>query len=332
MSASPDTVLVADIGGTNARFALGRRDAQGAVSLAAPYEVSNDKFAGPEDAIAAYLREAGARPGAAAFAVAGPVRDGAARLTNRDWAFTTDSLRAATGADVAVLLNDFAAAALSLPWLPAEGLEPLGGPAPAVPMWDSPDLRVSVLAPGTGLGHAVLLRQGGALRALDTEGGHAAFAAWDDETWSVCRAVTARFGRCSLERLLSGPGLANIHAALTGSDADGLQPEAISARAGAGDADANRTLDLFCRILGAAAGDLALATGARCLFVFGGVAQSMAARLKAGGFRERFEAKGRFADYMQAIPTMLGRSRHAGLIGAAAVLCPDAPAITVEDA
>lgn len=331
MSADAQTVLVADIGGTNARFALGRRDEDGAVRLRTPRTYPNDRFGGPEEAIGGYLRETGGAPDVAAFAVAGPVRGGAARLTNRDWAFTTESLRAATGARAVLLLNDFAAAALSLPHVSMEEIVSLGGPELSAQMWSSPDLRVSVLGPGTGLGHAVLVRIDGETRALDTEGGHAGFAAWDEETWAVQRAMTARFGRCSLEHLLSGSGLCNLHGALTGRDDERLPPEEISARARAGDPEANQTLDLFCRILGSAAGDLALATGARCLFVFGGVAQSLAERLKSGGFRERFEAKGQFRDYMRAIPTLLGRDRNAGLLGAAGALFPSASAIIVEE-
>jgi glucokinase len=334
MGANPQTILVADIGGTNARFALGRRQGDGSLRLSAPRAFPNDMFDGPDDAVRAYLADAPAPPQAAVFALAGPVRNGAARLTNRDWAFSTESVRAASGAGAARLLNDFAAAALSLPFLPDAALLPLGGPTHSkemwARMWASPDLRVSVIGPGTGLGHALLVRLGGEMRALDTEGGHIGFAAWDEKTWAVQRAIAARFGRCSLEHLLSGAGLANLYAALSGEDEPPPATE-IAPRADSGDAVAAETLTMFCDVLGAAAGDLALATGARCIFIMGGVAQALAERLCTGGFRDQFEAKGQFTDYMRAIPTVLARDRHAGLIGAAAAICPDASSIVVEE-
>ena len=135
MSVLTDTILVADIGGTNARFAVGSRSVDGAVTLGALQDFPGDDFIRPEDAIAGYLERTGARPAAAAFAVAGPVRGGAARLTNRDWSFTEEALRAATGAQTAVLLNDFAAAALSLPLLPPDRMVSLGGPNLPAGLW-----------------------------------------------------------------------------------------------------------------------------------------------------------------------------------------------------
>ena len=325
------TLLAADIGGTNARFAAGRVEEDGTVRLSAARSYKGAEFASAEDVLRAWLAETGMRPDAAAFAAAGPVRGGAVTLTNRDWTFSEDSIRAASGARTAHLLNDFAANALSLPYLRDDAFVLLDGPPPPPDLWARPDLRVSALGPGTGLGHAVLLRARGVVQALDTEGGHVSFAAWDEETWAVVRAVSARFGRCSLENLASGPGLVTLHAARTGDWDHGLSPRQIEARARTEGGEAARTVALFCRILGAGAGDLALAVGARCVFIFGGVAGAMADELRAGGFRERFEAKGRFADYMRAIPTVLAQSPHAGLIGAAAALKPGASKIVIEE-
>lgn len=331
MTSGPQTLLVADIGGTNARFALGRVEAGGAVRLSDPVSYAEGEFEGAEAALRAYLAAVRARPDEAAFAVAGPVRQGAVRLTNRDWAFTEDSIAAASGAGRALLLNDFAAVAMSLPFLPEESLLHLGGPARDPDMWRRDDLRVSALGPGTGLGHAVLLRGDCGLEVLDTEGGHISLAAWDEETWAAVRAIAAKFGRCSLEHVLSGPGLARLHGALGAGWDHGLDARQICDRADEGEPEAMRTVDLFCRMLGAGAGDLALATGARCVFLFGGVTASLPDELRSGGFRERFEAKGAFTDYMRAIPTVLAQSRHAGLIGAAAALVPDARVIVLEE-
>ncbi len=309
-------------------------DSSGALRLKDRRAYKGDDFAGLEPVIEAYRAETGApTPEAVAFGLAGPVRGDVVRMTRRDWTIRADGVQRAAGAQRALLVNDFAAAALSLPYVTESDIVPLGGPARAPDLWTQEGLRALALGPGTGLGNAILSRRGGVLSALDTEGGHASFAAWDEETWAVVKAVTAHVGQCAIENLASGPGLSHLYAVLSGGDWDALvHPADIRRMAAEGDAAAARAASLLCEILGAAAGDLALASGARDgVFILGGVALSLKEELEQGGFRARFEARPDFPDYLRGVPTALVNCPHAGLIGAAAALVPQACAITVED-
>ena len=311
--------LVGDIGGTNARFALAE-EAGGRPVVREPRGYANAEYDGPEAAIDAYLKDTGApRPSKVILAVAGPVSRGAAHFTNLGWDVSESRLKSVGGFQAARLLNDFAAQALGAPRLAPESLRQLGPdiPAPAAG-------TLAILGPGTGFGVAGLVRQFGGEVVLATEGGHVAFAPTDDLEIEIWRRFMRGRERVSVERVLSGSGLYELYRAL--ADIEGVaaalaDQKAVHAAADGGEPLAARTIDRFCRILGSVAGDIALGMGARGgVYVTGGVAEKLADHLAAGGFRERFEAKGRFVDYVNAIPTWLVMDPYAALIGAASQL------------
>ena len=310
------TGLVGDLGGTNARFAL--VEDGGAPSRIKAYAAKD--YASPEDAIEAYLKDTGAaRPAKVVLAVAGPITAGAMCFTNLDWEVSEARLTSVGRFGAARLLNDFAAQALGAPRLDTGKLRLLG------PELGRPsEGTMLILGPGTGFGVAGLVREGGQETVLSTEGGHVAFAPTDELELEIWRRFAQGRERVSVERILSGAGLHELYQAL--ADIEGAQATlkdqmAVHAAAEAGDPLAARTVDRFCRILGSTAGDFALGFGARGgVYVTGGVAEKLADSLAAGGFRERFEAKGRFAGYTGAIPTWLVLDPYAPLIGAASQL------------
>jgi glucokinase len=308
--------LVGDVGGTNARFAL--VDGEGRVRNIHVYEAP--KYAAMNDIVADFLERTmgrGKHPPRAVIAVAGPVLDGEITFTNLDWQVSEGELLAQFEFEAVRLINDFAAQALACPLLTGESLRPLGGPARR----GAENCPMVVLGAGTGFGVAGLARSERGDVAIATEGGHAAFAPSDDCEIEVLERLHARYGRVSVERLLSGRGLFELYEALAAMRqaeptlADQTQ---VMAAAGQGDPLASETLDRFCSILGGVAGDLALTFGARGgVFVSGGIAPRMADRLAASRFRARFEDKGRLAAFVRDIPTSLVLHPHPALLGAA---------------
>ena len=310
--------LVGDVGGTNARFALA--DITGASPrLIACESVLCADYAGVEEAIEHYLRGAptqGARPCAAAIAVAGPVTRGAAELTNGPWRISEAALIEG-GFPSARVINDYCALALAVRHLQPQDLGSIGDGAAA-----AADQTVAVLGAGTGLGVSAAVRNGPLEAIATTEGGHIAFAPGDEVEIEILRQLTTQFARVSLERLLSGPGLVSLRWALgriAGRDVEPLTPEQIVIRATAGtDGLCVESLNRFCAIYGAAAGDIALVYGARGgVYLGSGIAPSIVGWLRQSAFRSRFEAKGRFAEYLKAIPTQVILHPYAALLGAA---------------
>lgn len=302
-----DLGLVADLGGTNARFALA--DGSGALQDVKTYP--SRSFAGMAQAVQAYLARSGAAPERAAIAVAGPVKDNAIRLTNLGWSFAASDL----GIARVTLINDFEAIALSLRHLAGGDLVTIG-----------PELSaqgtIAIVGPGTGFGVGGCVPVGGDVVPLVTEGGHAGFAPHDDLEIEILKYLRARFGHVSAERILSGPGLVRLHEAMRAAEGlplETLTPQEITAAA-PGSYGA-KVFERFCMVLGAVAGDIALTMGARGgVMIAGGIMPHFPERLAASGFRARFEDKGRFSGYMRAIPTRLIVQDHAGLIGAAVAL------------
>lgn len=318
--------LVADIGGTNARF--GWLDEPGA-PVTQVRRLSVPAFAGPGEAARSYLDTLQAELGAAyrpprhaAFAVATAVAGDRIAFTNSHWAFSRGQVQRGLGLRSLLMLNDFESLALSLPCLgePQLRRHP-GGTGGATPLTAAGCL-LAVVGPGTGLGVGAVLRTRSGWVALPGEGGHATLAPADDLESAVLAHVRRQFAHVSAERLLSGIGLPVLHQAL--GAVQGRAPAALSAaqiveRGKAGsDALCSQTLDLFCALLGGFAGSVALTLGARGgLFIGGGIAPRFAERFFASAFRERFEAKGRFRAYLQAIPTALITDTLAALTGAA---------------
>lgn len=311
--ARPADALIGDIGGTHTRLALCSAGAYGEIAV-----FRNAEHADLAEIVAEFLA---ARGVAAAMldcrlALAAPVSDTEAKLTNLPWRISAPELQARFGFRRVRLVNDFAAVALALAALGADDCQLLGG-GPGDP--DAPRL---VLGPGTGLGAALWLPAAGADFVLATEAGHATLAATDDREAELIAAVRRRHGHVSAERLLSGPGLVELYrtvADLEGRAAVPLAPTEVSARAVAGtDPVAVAALGHFFALLGGFAGNLALGTGARGgVYLAGGILPRLGAALAASGFRARFLAKGRFTAYLEAIPLALILHPEPGLLGLA---------------
>jgi glucokinase len=316
--------LVADIGGTNVRFALA--DPRMAMPLVAQSIRSHrvGDFASLTEAARRYLADGpfdGLRRGV--FAIAAPIAgDDEIRMTNHPWTLSRSRLQADLGLEHLSFVNDFAATSRCIPLLAAADVRTIGAVA------DRGGDRVGdrtfvVVGPGTGLGVGVLLVRGGRAIALETEGGHIGFAPRDALEIRLLEELRKRHDRVSNERLLCGPGLANLHDALRrleGSGGDALEPEEITRRASAGDPPATRTLRLFCELFGSVAGDLALAYGAwDGVYLAGGLTPGLVPWLERGGFRRRFVDKGRYARVLEQVPVAAILHPQPGLLGAAAI-------------
>jgi glucokinase len=306
---------VGDVGGTNARFAL--VDSERRVRNLHVYSAAN--YASLSDVITDYLeRTMGRRrPPRAVLAVAGPVLDGEINFTNLHWTVSEGDLLATFEFEAVKLLNDFAAQALGCPRLDPEDLRPIGPKLRG----GGPDCPIVVLGAGTGFGVAGLARGPLGDLAIATEGGHAGFAPNDEVEMEVCRRLHAKYGRVSIERLLSGQGLYDLYGILcelNQAEAVCANEKAVMEAGNGGDAMAAATLDRFCAILGSVAGDFVLSFGARGgAFISGGIAPRMADRLAGGEFRARFEAKGRLTEFVKDIPTALVLHPYPAIIGAA---------------
>ena len=303
------TTLLADIGGTNARFAL----SEGEVPTD-PASVALDGFPGILEAIAHFLGGA-APPEAAVLAVAGPVVRNSVRLTNRDWVVDGAAIGRVLGIGHVRVVNDSAAQSWALPDLTGADLHPLGGGAAAA------GAPLAVVGPGTGLGVGAFLPPG---HALVTEGGHARIATHDPREAAVLQWLRGRHGHVSAERVLSGQGLENLHAGLAAVDGvtvESLEAAEITRRALAGeDARCAEVLDMFCAMLGSVAGDLALLYGAKGgVYVAGGICPRFPDYLAASRFRARFEAKGRFQEWLAAVPAWLVMRPDPAMLGLAAI-------------
>ena len=310
-----ELVLVADIGGTNARFALAPLAGPGA-----PVEPRNwlvADFPTLADAVAAYLDEAaaGVPVRAGMIAVAGPANRDEVKITNCSWQFSIEATRRALGFDRLSVINDFAANSWGMIGLGADQLTSRGGPAPGDPL-------AGVYAgggPGTGLGVSAIHAAGSEVTVFSSEGGHADFAPVSDEEVEILAWLRQRHHRVSYERLICGPGLRNIYHAI-GGDTAVATPEEITARK-ATDPNAQRAIRIFCEVLGSFAGNAALMFGSwQGLFLAGGMLRPLRDELLAGGFRRRFEDKGRFGAELEKVPTLLVDEPALGLLGAATAL------------
>jgi glucokinase len=320
-----DLALVADIGGTNARFALTDPDAAGPRLIETRVLACAD-FASLHHAAEHYLARVGKSPSRASLAVACPVQGDEVRLTNRAWAFSRSELRRTLGLESLGVINDFGAIAWAVPALDGTDLLALYGDA-ALPQRGP----ISLVGPGTGLGIGLLV--GDRERnwvVVETEGGHVSFAPQSPEEQQIAAWICARYGRASTERLLSGAGLSHIDAALrevpaashlAGGDEDLRDPAQIVAAALEGhDVVARRALARFCAVLGSVAGDTALIHGARHVVIAGGIVPRFVPFLRSSAFRERFLAKGRFADHLAQVPIHVVSHPMPGLLGAAVAL------------
>jgi glucokinase len=313
--------LVADIGGTNARFAalpVGHLHSE----IDFHYSVqAHPSFAQLISRVKEDLAANGFRtpPSAVCIAVASPVDAECISFTNSHWSFSRNELAHWLGCAQLELINDFEAVAHGVTELTSDDYVQIGG-GRAVP-----GRAVGVLGAGTGLGVAALIPLNRGYHILASEGGHADFAPASPLQIEVFNYLQAIHGHVSLERVLSGSGLFNIYSALcnlqTLPPALSSPAEVLSAALADSDAQARAALNMFCEAFGASAGNLALTLGARGgIYIGGGVIPRFIDFFKTSSFREKFESKGRFRSYLQPIPVFLITRSNPGLVGAAKYL------------
>lgn len=309
-------VLAGDIGGTNTRLCLAEVVGERVETRVVQHYV-NAEAEGLEALIDRFL-VGQPRPRAACLAVAGPTDGRRVSLTNLPWEIDADAVAARFGLEGVELINDFVAVGHGLSALGAGDLVQLqaGEPLPGAP-------RVA-LGAGTGLGVVQCMATDGVYKPLPSEGGHMAFAPMDEHQDRLLRALRRLHGRVSVERILSGPGLAALYgfcwneAGLPGAVPD-LTPAQVSMAALEGrDGVAEEALRLFCRILGQVAGDLALLAQARGgVYLAGGIAPKILPLLQAGDFLGGFSHKGRYTGWMGLVPVWVVLDERVGLRGAA---------------
>ncbi len=301
--------LLADIGGTNTRCAIvGKNGVPDKIDT-----FQNRSFTDLSDLLARYIEglPTEAKPTSGMFAVAAPIRGDAVQMINIDWQFSTESLRQSLHMERLELLNDFEALAIGLPDLDPGDLRQIGG-GNAVP-----NRPKAVLGPGTGLGVASLIPTRDGWQPVSGEGGHVTLPAANLTEAALIESVRNRFEHCSAERLISGSGLELLHELLHESGT--ITAPEISALAQAGDQQAQETFNTFYEFLGTVAANLALTVGSfGGVYIGGGIIPRHAEQFAISGFRRRFEAKGRYDDYLKSIPTYLITSDHPTLIGLAA--------------
>jgi glucokinase len=312
--APEELALVADIGGTNVRLALVPLGDAVAVAEERHWRVADfETFA---DAARAYLAEAAPGGGIrfGMIAVAGPANKDQIKITNSAWDFSLDQTRRALGFDALYAVNDFAANSWGIVDLPADCFLRVGGPE----RLPSGAGTYAVVGPGTGLGVGAIVRGAGGMAVISSEGGHVDFAPVNDVELEIFAWLKARHHRVSYERLLCGPGLLNIYHALGGSEA---VDRAAQITGHQGDPLAARAMAIFCDVLGSFAGNTALTFGAwGGVYLAGGILSHMREELLQGGFRSRFDDKGRFGKELVKVPTLLVEDQGLGLIGAASAL------------
>jgi glucokinase len=309
-------LLVADIGGTHARFAIAVRRG-GAVSILCKQSFETRDYKNVDDAAETFLASAKPDPvDAAIFAVAAPVTSDEIIFTNSPWRFSRPKLAARLGCKSLEVVNDFAASARGAVEASGEGVV-------AIKRGDSADgAPIAVLGPGTGLGLGLVLRDEGRVQVLPTQGGHAAFAPANEVESEVLRYMRRDHSFVSFEEVLSGRGLANLHRAhcwLADTRHGALSPEEVTIAAlNRKLATAQAATRMFCAILGTFAGDAALMTGARGgVILAGGILPRIEPILRKSEFVARFETRDSMSDYMRAIPVSLLKHEDAALIGAA---------------
>jgi glucokinase len=302
MTTAAAQILVGDIGGTYARFALLENGRPSPIesTLAAGY-------AGIEEALLDFLGRRGMQRGMhgiekAIFAVAGPVENGRCVLTNSSWPVDAAVLQHAFAFPDVQLINDFEAIGWALPRLAIDGLLAIGGGKPV------PNAPAAVIGPGTGLGLACFLPAADGAIVLATEGGHVTLPATSPREEAIIGYLRGRFGHASAERAVSGGGLENLYDAVRtvdGASAPARNAAEIAQAATAGQCPVSvAALDMFCAMLGTVAGNVALTLGARGgVYLGGGIVPRITDYLARSEFRARFEAKGRLRDYLSAIPT-----------------------------
>jgi len=298
--------LIADIGATTSRCALLHMPGG---DVSEPRVYRNDDFSGLAELLAGFLAIAGDTPHSCALAVAAPVLGSDVRMINRDWCFNTADLGRRLGFAEVRILNDFHAIAFALPAFDDSRRIEIG----------QAKIRrsgnIAVLGPGSGLGMAAWIGEDENGAAMCGEGGHITIAARNDDENVIIEKFRRRYGHCSAERILSGPGLIALHHAMHAIDA--TTSEEITSNPD--DEKCAATMQQFFSFLGSVAADLALITGAiGGVYIAGGIVPACVKQLVESGFRSRFEDKNRYREYMQSIPTYVITDSFPGLTGLSA--------------
>lgn len=309
------TLLVGDVGGTNVRFALAVR--RGGAWQIEHFEVlSGEDFPAFEDALRTYLGNTGVRASHACFAIAGPIRNGEGRLTNRGWLISAEAIAAEFSIPDVLVINDFLAMARSVPELSEDAFETI---FEGVPVETAP---IVVAGPGTGFGVATLIPAGKSWIALSGEGGHTRYAPQSDIERELARLLARDHGYVSNELVASGSGLDEVHAAfceMYGQAPEALTPAEMRAKADAGDAMYRSLIEVRALAVMGYVGDLALINGALGGVVLaGGVSERIADFLKTPAAFDRFVSRGPMSGYLRTCPVRLMHDPVAPLIGAAA--------------
>jgi glucokinase len=310
--------LLGDIGGTNARFALQFPGRSMPTELAV---LRCRDHASLLDAICSYLAQHTlVAPRSGAIGIATEVVGDRVSMTNHPWSFSVRELQAALALERLVVINDFTALALALPLLRENDLRAVGGGQAR------PGAPVALIGPGSGLGTSGLVPHGAAMVPLTSQGGHVTLAATDTAEEAVIARLRQRFGHASAERALSGPGLVNLYRAcceVAGRTPLELEPDQVTQLALSGqDPMCREAVEVFFALLGTTAGNLALSVGALGgVYIGGGIVPRLGSMIEHSRFRARFEAKGRYAGYMRAIPTcVIEATFPPALLGAARAL------------
>jgi len=317
-------ILAGDIGGSTTRLALFESHG-GRLGAAAEARYPSREHAGLAEVVEVFRAAHPARVRRAAFGIAGPVRDGRVETPNLPWVIEADDLARRLALPRVTLLNDLEANAYGVFTLEPEDFAELNAGRP------SPTGNAAIIAAGTGLGEAGYHASGSVLHPFASEGGHADFAARGDLEAELLARLRGKLGHVSYERVLSGPGLVNLYtflrdtgrgseeAWLSDSIATGDPAAAIAGAALDGRSPlAERALDMFVSIYGAEAGNLALKMKAtRGVYLGGGIAPKILPFLRRPGFMEAFTDKGRFREFMEAIPVRVILNDATALRGAA---------------
>ena len=323
-------VVIGDIGGTNARFAL--VDLAQANNKQTPLytqqiTLSSKDYPNFAEAIADYFAQIPCKPQQACFAMAGPVLGDNIKMTNNHWQFSKAVLQQRFNLARLAFINDFQAPAFAIPEFQSDDIVNIGGVTINPNLAHDEDFMYGIIGPGTGTGVGGLLQahtiDGRFQEALNTEGGHVSFAPTSRKQIQILEVLMERFERVSIERLLSGMGIHNLYEALCrieGQEPENLDIVTIVQRGINNQSRLCReTLLEFCAILGAQAGDLALTLGARAgVYIAGGIVPRFTEFLINSPFRKAFEAKGRHTNYVKAIPTYVITAEQPGLMGTAA--------------
>ena len=317
MTALTGQALVGDIGGTNARVALGKLE-DGTLSTPIIYSaLENDSL---ESCILKFRQETHSDFTAACIAIACPITGDYVKMTNNPWEFSQSQLKSAVGLDTLIVINDFTAMSMSVPCLDTSKVVKIGGGEP------DPNAPIAVYGAGTGLGVAHLVHIGSKWISLPGEGGHVDLAPANMAEDLILITMRARIGHVSADRVLSGPGLVNLYEAIAMRNErlkKDMHPADVTSQALSNppDPDCLEALETFCRLMGRFGGNLALTMGTfGGVYIAGGVVSRFIEFFKNSRFRDAFEDKGRFKGYMQRIPTYVITDTKAGLRGAGAML------------